>query len=90
MQDFLPVFAAGNEGLSGNASSGGAQTVTSPATAKNCITVGATLGSSQALGATTGGYVTHQATGSIVSSQGQNVSQPFQASATGGASSSKA
>lgn len=40
-QDFLPVFAAGNEGMGTFSSNGGLTTVTSPATAKNCITVGA-------------------------------------------------
>jgi hypothetical protein len=38
-QDFVTIIAAGNYGTSQKYSS----TVTSPATAKNCITVGATL-----------------------------------------------
>lgn len=42
MQDFVSVFAAGNEGAVSANNSQGATTVTSPATAKNCITVGAT------------------------------------------------
>eukprot|EP00884_Botryococcus_braunii_P006262 jgi/Botrbrau1/15637/Bobra.4_1s0022.1 len=40
-QDFLPIFAAGNEGMGLMSSNGGLTTVTSPATAKNCLTVGA-------------------------------------------------
>jgi len=40
-QDFLSVFAAGNEGAA-SASNTGATTVNSPATAKNCISAGAT------------------------------------------------
>ena len=42
MQDFLPVFAAGNEGFHGSNAEDGLKTVTSPATAKNCISAGAT------------------------------------------------
>ncbi len=41
MQDFTAVFAAGNEGAV-SATNKGATSVTSPATAKNCITAGAT------------------------------------------------
>ena len=41
MQDFTAVFAAGNEGAV-SAVNKGATSVTSPATAKNCITAGAT------------------------------------------------
>ncbi len=41
-QDFLPVFAAGNEGFHGSNAEDGLKTVTSPATAKNCISAGAT------------------------------------------------
>ena len=41
LQDFLPVLAAGNEGAA-MANASGVSTVTSPATAKNCITAGAT------------------------------------------------
>lgn len=41
-QDFVSVFAAGNEGAGSVNNSQGATTVTSPATAKNCITAGAT------------------------------------------------
>jgi hypothetical protein len=39
------VFAAGNEGMGSMSSNGGLTTVTSPATAKNCITVGASRSS---------------------------------------------
>ena len=42
MQDFLPVFAAGNEGGVVDGSRG-ITTVTSPATAKNCVSAGATM-----------------------------------------------
>ena len=77
-QDFLPVFAAGNEGLSGNASALGARTVTSPATAKNCVTVGATLGSGQALGPADGSVTTHAAAASVASGQGQQALRSFQ------------
>lgn len=45
-QDFLPVFAAGNYG---ELSQDFLTTVTSPAVAKNCIAVGATLTADQAL-----------------------------------------
>eukprot|EP00210_Caulerpa_lentillifera_P000241 g234.t1 len=45
-QDFLPVFAAGNYG---RLASTYLTTVTSPAVAKNCISVGATLTSGQAI-----------------------------------------
>ena len=47
-QEFLPVMSAGNEGTTpgGSAVSGTANTVTSPATAKNCLCVGASQGSS--------------------------------------------
>lgn len=46
-QDFLPMFAAGNDGSfsdwqAGGERASGEQTITSPATAKNCISVGAT------------------------------------------------
>ena len=41
-QDFLPVFAAGNEGFHGSNAEDGLKTVTSPATSKNCISAGAT------------------------------------------------
>lgn len=46
-QDFLPMFAAGNDGEYSDMRSGGERfsgerTVTSPGTCKNCITVGAT------------------------------------------------
>ena len=42
VQDFLPVFAAGNEGFHGSNAEDGLKTVTSPATSKNCISAGAT------------------------------------------------
>lgn len=42
MQDFLPAFAAGNEGFHGSNAEDGLKTVTSPATSKNCISAGAT------------------------------------------------
>lgn len=45
-QDFLPVFAAGNYG---ELSQKFLTTVTSPALAKNCLAVGATLTADQAL-----------------------------------------
>lgn len=41
VKDFLAVLAAGNEGAA-SATNQGATSVTSPATAKNCITAGAT------------------------------------------------
>eukprot|EP00887_Chlorella_sp_A99_P001740 scaffold19.g1740.t1 len=51
-KDFLPVFAAGNDGqgytLSG-ASRDGATTVTSPANSKNCLSVGATQTSGESM-----------------------------------------
>ena len=77
VQDFLSVFAAGNEGLSGNASAGGAHTVTSPATAKNCITVGATLGAGQAA-ASSPQYVTHQAVVAQLGANNAAATQTFQ------------
>lgn len=40
-QDFLPVLAAGNEGSASASPNRGVTTVTAPATAKNCIAVGA-------------------------------------------------
>ena len=42
VQDFLPVFAAGNEGFHLSNANDGLKTVTSPATSKNCIAAGAT------------------------------------------------
>ena len=47
LQDFLPVFAAGNEGFHGSNAEDGLKTVTSPATSKNCISAGATNTASQ-------------------------------------------
>ena len=47
VQDFLPVFAAGNEGFHGSNAEDGLKTVTSPATSKNCISAGATNTASQ-------------------------------------------
>ncbi|KAK9839424.1 hypothetical protein WJX81_001331 [Elliptochloris bilobata] len=55
-QDFTSVFSAGNEGLSSapeNRASKGVTTVTSPATAKNCITASATNTACQATNAAT-------------------------------------
>ena len=53
-QDFLPVLAAGNEGSASASPSRGVTTVTAPATAKNCIAVGASQ-SAYAHGAGTAG-----------------------------------
>ena len=59
-QDFLPVLAAGNEGLASASPTGGVTTVTSPATAKNCLAVGATLSSSGAPGSPARQFVLHR------------------------------
>lgn len=66
-QDFLPMFAAGNNGslsdtLPGSSRSG-EHAVTSPGTAKNCMTVGATdsVASSAARGLY-GGVITYDMT----------------------------
>lgn len=67
-QDFLPMFAAGNDGgLSDVALGGdrlsGERTVTSPGTCKNCMTVGATDGvASSAAPGRYGGFVTYDMT----------------------------
>ena len=61
LQDFIPVFAAGNEG-SVSASSNGTASVTSPATAKNCITAGATESVGQDLPVSNPQYVTAEMT----------------------------
>lgn len=59
-QDFTAVFAAGNEGVSWKADDG-LKTVTSPATSKNCISVGATnTAYQQAVSATTSQFVVYR------------------------------
>ena len=58
--DFLPVLAAGNEGLASASPTGGVTTVTSPATAKNCLAVGATLSSAGAAGSPARQFVLHR------------------------------
>ncbi len=71
-QDFLAMFAAGNDGQTvGVGGQSGVTTVTSPATAKNCISVGATqtTGDSMQVGAVS--YVVFDAT---VSQGGQQTS----------------
>ena len=65
LQDFISIFSAGNEGLSTapeNKASKGVTTVTSPATSKNCITVGATNTAWQATnaGSSSASYVVFQ------------------------------
>ncbi|KAK9815878.1 hypothetical protein WJX72_011193 [[Myrmecia] bisecta] len=59
-QDFTSVFAAGNEGQS--SATAGRMTVTSPATAKNCITAGASMTADQQLSASTSDFVVNTMT----------------------------
>ncbi|KAL6772119.1 hypothetical protein ACKKBG_A28990 [Auxenochlorella protothecoides x Auxenochlorella symbiontica] len=61
--DFLAMFAAGNDGESTTAGNPiGEMTVTSPATAKNLIAVGATQTTGQSLGSVGSQYVVYEAT----------------------------
>jgi len=80
-QDFVPVLAAGNEGSASASPNRGVTTVTAPATAKNCIAVGASQ-SAYAHGAVS--------PGSAFSLHKLTVSQQQRKSSSGGDESSAA